>query len=263
MKNIIKEFVDAESEFLNSNGSEESVEKLYDIIYFLKDLKELTFDEEFILAKIYNMVGSSIFASKIIDKSLEKSNMNMIQMAKIKELQSEIKSRDIWNIKVYRDLRDSKIKKDPTKLIIEDFIISQTNSGSYDVKISEKIKNIVILNKNVPNEPVWGVEACFVFSAKKPDTYILLLLSEYIIWLGQLKDEILDFYNGTDFRDKLRNVSIDWFDGLRILDFDISIDENDNFNTEITLQDYLQNDYGFRLKIENFIIKQIEYNPEL
>ncbi|MEN2489686.1 hypothetical protein AAYQ05_17920 [Flavobacterium sp. B11] len=44
---------------------------------------------------------------------------------------------------------------------------------------------------------------------------------------------------------------------------DISIDENDNFNTEITLQDYLQNDFGFRLKIENFIIKQIEYDPIL
>lgn len=133
MKNITKEFIDAESEFLNSNGSEKSVEKLYDLIYFLKDLKEPTFDEEFILSKIYNMVGSNIFASKIIDKSLEKSNMNMMQMAKIKELQSEINSRDIWNIKVYRDLRDSKIKKDPTKLIIEEFIISQTNRGSYDM----------------------------------------------------------------------------------------------------------------------------------
>ncbi|SEO55306.1 hypothetical protein SAMN05444671_3757 [Flavobacterium sp. CF108] len=263
MKEIAKEFIDAKAEFLKSNGSEKSVEELYDIIYFLEDVKKPTFEEEFILAKIYNMVGSNIFASKIIDKSLEKSNMNMMQIAELKELKSEIDGRDIWNVKIYRDLRDSKIKKDPTKLIIEDFVISQTNSGSYDIKISEKIKNIVILNKNVPNEAVWGDEACFIFSDKKPDLYILLLLSEYIIWLGQVKDEILDFYNGADFRDKLRNVSTNWFDGLKVSDFYISIDENDNFDTQIILHDYLQNDYGFRLKIENFIVKQIEYDPIL
>lgn len=263
MKDVIKEFIDAESEFLNSNGSEKSVEKLYDIIYFLKDLKEPTFEEEFILAKIYNMVGSNIFASIIIDKSLKKSNKSTMQTAKIKELQSKIESRDVWNTKIYRDLRDSKIKKDPTKLLTEDFVISQTNRGSYDIEISDKIKNIVILNKNVPNEPVWGDEACFIFSDKKPDLYTLLLLSEYIIWLGQIKEELLRFYNGNDFRDRLPYVSTDWFDGLNVFDFCISIDENDNFNTEITLQDYLQNDYGFRLKIENFILKQIEYDPIL
>lgn len=263
MQNIAKEFSDAKAEFLKSNGSEKSVEQLYNIIYFLKDLKEPTFEEEFILAKIYNMVGSNIFASIIIDKSLEKSTMSTMQIAKIKELQSEIDSRDIWNIKVYRDLRDSKIKKDPTKLLTEDFVISQTNRGSYDIEISDKIKNIVILNKNVPNEPVWGDEACFVFSAKKPDLYTLLLLSEYIIWLGQIKEELLNFYNRTDFRDKLPYVSTDWFDGLMVSDFYISIDENDNYSTEITLRDYLQNDYGFTLKIENFILKQIEYDPIL
>lgn len=261
MKDITKEFIDAESEFLKSNGSEKSVEKLYDIVYFLEDLKELTFEEEYTLAKIYNILGSNISASKSIDRSLKKSNL--FQTAKLKELQSKIKSRDIWNTKIYRDLRDSKIKKDSTKLIIEDFIVSQTNRGSYDIKISEKIKRIVILNKNVPNEAVWGDEACFIFSEKKPDLYVLLLLSEYIIWLGQIKDEILDFYNGSDIIDKLQNVSTYWFDGLRVFDFYISIDENDSFNTQITLQDYFQNDYGFRLKIENFIFKQIEYDPIL
>jgi len=261
MKDVTKEFINAESEFLKSNGSEKSVEKLYDIIYFLEDVKEPTFDEEFILAKIYNMLGSNIFASKIMARSLEKSDV--IQTAKLKELESKIHSRDIWNIKIYRDLRDSKIKKASTKLTVEDFIISQTNHGSYDVKISEKIKNIVILNKNVPNEAVWGDNACFVFSEKKPDLYILLLLSEYIIWLGQIKDEILYFYNGSDIIGKLQNVSTDWFDGLRVFNFYISIDENDSFNTQITLYDYLQNDYGFRLKIENFIFKQIEYDPIL
>ncbi|WP_337967467.1 hypothetical protein [uncultured Flavobacterium sp.] len=261
MKNITQEFIDAESEFLKSNGSEKSIEKLYDIIYFLKDLKELTFEEQYILAKTYNIVGSNIFASRIIDESLKTSNLG--QTVKLKELQSKIDSEYSWNTKIYRDLRDSKIKKDATKLIIEDFIISQTNGGNYDIKISEKIKNIVLLNKNVPNEAVWGDDACFIFSEKKPDLYSSLLLIEYIIWLGEIKDELLKFYNDINFIDKLPYVTTAWFDGLKIFDFHISIDINDNLNTEITLRDYLQNDYGFRLKIQNFIFKQIEYDPIL
>lgn len=261
MKNITEEFIDAESDFLKSNGSEKSIEKLYDIIYFLKDLKEPTFEEEYILSKTYNIVGSNIYASIIIDESLKTSNLG--QTVKLKELKSKIDSEYSWNTKIYRDLRDSKIKKDATKLTIEDFIISPTNRGSYDIKISEKIKNIVLLNKNVPNEAVWGDDACFIFSEKKPDYYSLLLLIEYIIWLGEVKDELLKFYNGTDFVDKLPYVTTAWFDGLNIFDFYISIDINDNLNTEITIHDYLQNDYGFRLKIQNFIFKQIEYDPIL
>ncbi|WP_431241602.1 hypothetical protein ACQ9BO_16415 [Flavobacterium sp. P21] len=261
MKSITQEFIDAESDFFKSNGSEKSVEKLYDIVYFLENLQKLTFEEEYILAKVYNLLGSNIIASKIIDKSLKESDL--IQTLKLKELQSKIESRDVWNTKIYRDLRDSKMKKDFTKVIIENFIVSQTRHGNYYIKISEKIKNIVILNKNVPNEAVWGDEACFIFSEKRPDLYILLLLSEYLLWLGQIKDEMIDFYNGSDIIDKLQNVSTDWFDGLRISDFSISIDRNDNFLTEITLYDYLQNDYGFILKIENFIFKQIEYDPIL
>ncbi|MFD1601474.1 hypothetical protein ACFSC2_01850 [Flavobacterium artemisiae] len=261
MQNIAKEFIDAKAEFLKSNGFEKSVEKLYDIVYVLKDLKEPTFEEEYILAEICNMLGKNIYASKIIDKYFKIANL--IQMSKLKELQSKIESRDIWNTKIYRDLRDSKIKKDPTRLTVEDFIISQNTNGSYDIKISEKIKNIVILNKNMPNEPIWNDDTCFVFSEKKPDLYSLLLLIEYVIWVGQIKEELLNFYNRTDFRNKLPYVSAVWFDGLRVSDFYIDIDRNDNYSTEIILHDYLQNDYAFRLKIENFILKQIEYDPIL
>lgn len=261
MKNLTEEFINAKADFLKSNGSEKSVEKLYDIVYFIKDLKDTTFDEEYILAEIYNILGSTIYASKIIDKNLKTSNY--IQALKLKELQLKINDRDIWNIKIYRDLRDSKIKKNPTKLIVEDFIISPSSNQGYYIKISERIKNIVILNKNMRNESLMGLDACLIFSEKKPDQYSLLLLIEYVIWLGQIKEEVLDFYNKAVFRDKLPDVSTNWFDGLRISDLSINIDESDNLNTEIILYDYLQNDYGFVLKIENFIVKQIEYDPIL
>jgi hypothetical protein len=262
MKNITKEFKDAKVEFLKSNGSEKSVEKLYDIIYFLKDLKEPTFDEKFILAKIYNMVGSNIYASKIVKESLKTSGL--FQTIKLKALASKIESQDIWNIKIYSDLRDSKIKKVPTKLSIEDLVVSVDVDGSYCVGISAEVKNIVLLNKNFTNEDIWGDgEGYFIFSEKKPDVYLLESIIEYLIWLGQISDELLGFYNQANFRHKLLNVGENWFDGLSVFDFSVYIDENGDFNTEILLHDYIQNDFGFHLEIVNKDFKQIKYNPEL
>ena len=41
----------------------------------------------------------------------------------------------------------------------------------------------------------------------------------------------------------------------KVFDFSINIDNSNNFETEIILHDYLQNDFGFRLEIENRKIK--------
>jgi hypothetical protein len=179
MENITEKFIYAKSKFLESNASEDSVEKLYDLIYFLKELKDITFEEKYILIKIYNLVGSGAISSRIIEESLKTSDP--FQTIKLKNLQSEMRSENPWETKIYRDLRDSKIKKDSTKLVIEDFIISQEIYGNYSIKISDKIKNIVILNKNVPNKPVWEDEACFIFSDIKPDNNLLKIVIEYIL----------------------------------------------------------------------------------
>lgn len=261
MENITEKFIYAKSKFLESNASEDSIEKLYDLIYFLKGLKDITFEEKYILIKIYHLVGSRALSSRIIEESLKTSDP--FQTIKLKNLQSEMRSKNPWETKLYRDLRDSKIKKDSTKLVIEDFIISQEMYGNYSIKISDKIKNIVILNKNVPNEPVWQDEACFIFSDIKPDNNLLEIVIEYILWLGEAKEEMLIFYNQANFPYKLANVGKDWFDGLSISNFDICIEKNYDFNIEIILHDYFQNDFGFKLKIKNQSFMQIEYDPIL
>ncbi|WP_347053581.1 hypothetical protein [Flavobacterium olei] len=261
MENITEKFIYAKSKFLESNASEDSVEKLYDLIYFLKGLKDITFEEKYILIKIYILVGSRALSSRIIEESLKTSDP--FQTIKLKNLQSEMRSEDPWETKVYRDLRDSKIKKDSTKLVIEDLIISQEMYGNYKIKISDKIKNIVILNKNVPNEPVYEDDACFIFSDIKPDNNLLEVVIEYIVWLGGAKEDMLFFYNEANFPHKLANVGKDWFDGLSISNFDICIEKNYDFNIEIILHDYFQNDFGFKLKIKNQSFMQIEYDPIL
>ncbi|WP_343618422.1 hypothetical protein [Flavobacterium sp.] len=160
--------------------------------------------------------------------------------------------------------KNSVIKLNHVKLDIEDFIVSKDIDGSFCIRIIEEIKNVVLLNKNFANEDVWGDgDAYFIFSKKEPDNYLLKIVIEYIFWLAEIKDELIIFYNSENFSNKLPNVGDDWFNALSIFDFSISIDENYDFYTEITLLDHYQNDFGFHLEIINKDLKQIKYNPEL
>lgn len=168
MKELTTRFIYAKKEFINSNGSESSVENLYDIVYLLRDIKDRNSEQNYILAEIYNLVGKNIFASKIINNSL--INAKGKEIERLKSIQKRIDNqRNNWNVKKYRDLRDAKIIKDSTKLNIEDFIIFKERDNTYTIKISEKIKNIVILNKKMPNENEYG----YLYSEKEPNTYYL------------------------------------------------------------------------------------------
>lgn len=266
MENLLQKFNDAKSEFINSNAKEKSVENLYDIIYLINGINEKNFEEDFILAQIYDLVGKNIEANKIIEKRLICST-NVDEIVKLKNLQQKISEEDIWHIKKYRDLRDSKIVKRPTKLNLNDFIISKTEA-EYCIEISSRIPNIVILNKNKKNLDIWRRGSYHIaFAQKEPTDFLLSKLSNHIEWIGQLKDELLDFYNnsfnGEVYDGKLNNVGQQWYDGLDIFDFAVYIDNDEDFETEIILLDYLQNEYGFRLEIENRTIKSIKYDAIL
>jgi hypothetical protein len=263
MENIFLKFINAKAEFIGSKASEKSVENLYDVLYLLVDIKERNFDEEYTLAKTYDLVGENIYASKIVEKLLT-NNSNDVEIKKLKTLEQKIKNQNIWSRKLYRDLRDARIIKQPTKLNLEDFIISK-DRDEYCIEISDKFENIVILNKNVKNEGLRGNSNNYIaFANKEPTDYLLNRLMDYIEWLGQVKNELLDFYNNSFFDEgKIYNVGQKWFDGLEVFDFWISIDVNDDFEGHLILHDYLQDDYGFRLEMENKTIKSIEYDAIL
>ena len=263
MENIFQAFINAKAEFVSSNASEKSIEKIYDIIYNLTKIEKLNFDENYTLAQAYYLVGHRFYASKIIEKSLI-GNINKIQIEKLKKLQDKMYNQDVWEIKRYRDLRDAKTTKSPTILQLNDFVISK-DRNEYCIGISDKIRNIVILNKNVEIEDLgFNEDRNIAFTQEEPSVFLLLKLIDYIQWIGQVKDDLLDFYNNFSFIEgKIDHVEQKWYDGLDVFDFFISVDDDGNFETYIILMDYLQNDYGFRLEIENKFFKSIEYDANL
>ena len=264
VKDLTTKFEKAQSEFIKSNASEESIEGIYDIIYSLKMVEKKEFQENYILACAYELVGENINASKIIEKLLH-NNFNDFEIKKIKLLQEHIKNKYLWDDdKIYRDLRDARLIKTPTKLNLNDFIISK-NTVEYCIGLSEKKESIVILNKNVILEEMLFIENKeIVFSQIEPTNLLLEKIIQHLEWLAMLKEDLLIFYNKL-FNDegKIFNVGKSWYDGLNVGNLSIFIDKNSNFETEIILYDYIQNDFGFRLNIKNKEIRKIEYDPIL
>lgn len=264
MDTISSKFEKEQSEFIKSNASEKSIENLYDIIYSLKEITEKKFEENYILACAYELIGKNINALKIIDNVLH-CNTNEFEIRKLSLLKEHIKSKDRWNNKIYRDLRDARIIKLPTIIHLNNFVVSK-DRNEYCIGISEEIKNIVLLNKNVKIDDLWldDEKRNIAFSQNEPTKPLLIKLINYIEWLGQVKDELLNFYNSSiSFEGKIYDVGQEWYDGLRIFDFHIAIDKNENFEAFFIIYDYLQNNYGFHLEIKNRNINSIEYDGNL
>ena len=267
VKNLSDLYLDAKNEFFNSKHSEKSIENLYDILYYLADIKERSFDQNYILADIYYLIGEHILASKTIEKALLNSEYDEAQRKMLMSIEQRIED-DLnkWDLTIqrYRDLRDSKKLKSPTILKRQDFIIKEDVDGTYCLKISHYINSIVILNKRLLNiDDLCKLHEYHVFSEIKPETYLLDQLITHIQWLGALKDELIDFYNNESFHSKLSLVGQEWFDGLNVYDFTIYINNQNDFKTHLIVQDYIQNDYGFHLEILNEKIIDIEYDANL
>lgn len=254
MDQLTTKFVNAQKEFIKSNASEKSVEDLYDLIYLLQERKERNFEENYILAQIYYLIGENTTASIIIKEALV--NCKNREITRLNAIDNKIKKeRNVWTFKkTYRDLRDAKLIKSPTVLTIEDFCISKERDDLYVIEISEKHKNIVVLNKNKKNTDT-------IFCKKEPNENLLLFLVEYVKWIGQIKDELISFYNNFSYKFKNENVGQKWFDGLDVIEFNIYIDENENTETDIGLIDYsnYNRQEGFILEIQNMALVDLNF----
>lgn len=145
----------------------------------------------------------------------------------------------------------------PTKLLKSDFSIIKGNDF-YDLSLSDSIEYVVVLNKilNIKKDIAISFYA-------KPTEYSVQKLINHIEWLGTVKDELINFYNNNSIDYKLNNVNQKWYDNLEVYSLAIDYDKENKLNTDIIIYDGLYDGYGFRLEIEDKIIKSIFYDPQL
>ncbi|MCD1116965.1 hypothetical protein [Chryseobacterium turcicum] len=99
------------------------------------------------------------------------------KIERLKSIQTRINNqRNNWNVKIYRDLRDSKIVKKASILSKDSFIIEKYEENSYLIKTSKKIKSIVVLNKNMP---ITG--DCCIFANHEPNDFIIEIKEDLTI----------------------------------------------------------------------------------
>lgn len=256
MENITQIFNTTKAKFKNSKASEQSVEQLYDLIYLLQKQKR-NFEEDYILAQIYTLVGKRSAAIEVIKSREVLVNKN--EAAQFKKLLSDIEQ-NIYNVKLYKDLREARLIKPATQLYWDDILIpGQGDEDYFKITISDALKHIVVANKNlenndhnltifVSNELQKSIESDWVYK-----------LISHIEWLGKIENELIDFYNGSDFDNKLEKVGKLWFDGLDIMDVSIYIENDETIVTDIIFSDYFLNDIGISFSLKDQAIVDVEY----
>ncbi|MDM1554941.1 hypothetical protein PYS58_03620 [Chryseobacterium indologenes] len=257
MENITRIFNDAHAEFKKSKASEQSVENLYNLIYLLQE-RNRDFEENFVLARLYKTIGNQIEAIKIIESVL--INANKKESTLLKTLLSEIDQQNVSGVKHYRDLREAKLIKSSTQLFEDNILISEQDEGDcFRITISDTIKHIVIANKNLENKE----QNISIFVSndlqKNIEAYWVYKFINQIEWLGNIKNELIDFYNGSDFENKSDRVGKVWFDGLDIMDLYIRIESDETIVSEITFSDYLLDDIGISFSFKDQTIENVEY----
>ncbi len=256
MENITQIFNTAKAEFKKSNASEQSVEQLYDLIYLLQK-QNRNFEEDYILAQLYTLVGNRSAAIEVIKSGEIPANKN--EAAQLEKLLSDLE-KNIYNVKLYKDLREAKLVKPATQLYLDDILIpGQGEDDYFKITISDTVKYIVVANKNLENND--HNLAIFVSNTLQKSIesdWVYKLISQ-IEWLGKIENDLIDFYNRSDFDNKMENVGKRWFDGLDIMDVSIYIENDETIVTDITFSDYFLSDIGISFSLKDQAIVYVEY----
>lgn len=238
------------TKFKKSDASDESVEAIFDFIYLLEE-KKRDHHETILLVEVYSLLGLHQKAYDLFLQLKTHSFSSKETKKHQKKLQELVKNTKLDTRFYYRDLRQARIPKEATILTKNDFSVT-LEEESHLVKIHETINSIVVLNKYVPNADIF-------ISA---DELNFNLIQSYIVWLGNCKQELIDFYNQHTFDHKIERVDEKWFHGLDVWDVEIEIKEGSIYGN-ITITDYFNGNLGFHLETKDYSIYAIEYDPIL
>lgn len=256
MSGLLPYFIELSLEFKRTKVSVHTVHKLFDLIYNLHR-KERSFEENYILAECYHLLGYRNKAEKILESVIstagKKENEKALKLIlKLRKGNAAITIRE----KQYRDLREASEPKKQIPLSFDDFTVIRED-GIYRIAFSTRITRLVIFNKNVQTGDI------DIFSKIQPDEFIILQLIYHFEWLSELEKELTAFYKTADTDYKPEKTDPDWFNGLDIWNVLVEIDSQEIIHTELLVQDYYNHDFGFHLSLQDQTITDLQYDPVL
>ena len=220
-KNYQKEYIDISTEFRKSTGSKESSAKLFDLLYELEKVNRSQ-KEEKILSDIYALLGFHQSAYEVYKPTVDLTNRK--ETKKLYTLEQKAKShgnnfaiKDIWKLRK---------KKEQVKVLFEDFKIDENEENKNRFLL--KNKDIVIFNKIVEKEKF----EIYIYGNHKFEDYTAKII-EYISWLGNCQNELIDFYNSELSGDTGETANKDWYDTLDIFRTRVIVGQNGKLFSEI------------------------------
>lgn len=244
-RDYIKEYVELSNEFRKSSASEESVGKVYDLLYDLEK-ENRTKQNDLVLSNVYSLLGFHESAFEIFKIVADLTSRK--DLTKMYVMEGKAKShKDNFIIK---DIRKYREKKEQPKLDLSDFVQSKNNKKQFGI-IN---KNIVVFNTITKNDTL---------SIQLPSDNIeeyLKQITDHIIWLGNCKTELIDFYNKENKENNEDKANEDWYDTLEIYSAQIIIEETGTIFTAISGGDDFYQDHLLDIEIANNTIISMYYN---
>lgn len=240
-ENYLNKYIHFSNEFRKSNGSNESVAKIYDLLYELEKLNR-TKEENLVISNIYTLLGFHRSAYEIFKTAVDLSNKK--EVSKLYVLEQKAKSHE--NNFIIKDIREAMEKKKQTKLTLSDF--SENDPDKFEIPEKE----IIIFNKIIKGK------ARIYLPDSDIEKYISTI-SEYLSWLADCKNDLIEFYNqNNEFTEQEAND--DWYYALDIYRVVITINSSGDIDTFIAAGDTFSQDHILYFEMKNKKIVSMNYD---
>nr|WP_294787011.1 hypothetical protein [uncultured Flavobacterium sp.] len=243
-KNYMKEYIEFSNEFRKSNGSKESLEKMYDLLYELESL-ERTKDDNLVLSNVYILLGFHKSAYEVFKEVADEKNSK--DASKLYVLEQKAKSHA--NNFIIKDLRKYREKQHLSKLTLNDFLVIKEENR---IQLKVEANKAVIFNKiKIGEISIYIPDNDFTSYSEK--------IIDHIYWLGDCKEELIQFYNANnDFTNQIADD--DWYDDLEIYKMQLTINSSGNMETLISVGDHFSQDHILDIELKNKTIVSMNYD---
>ena len=247
-KNYQKEYINISNEFRKSKNSKESLEKLFDLLYELEKINRSQ-NEEKTLSNIYTLLNFHKSAYEVYKPIADLTNRK--ETKKLYTLEQKAKSHA--NNFATKDIRKLRKKKEQVKFLLEDFRIDKNEENKNRFLLKDK--DIVIFNKSVKKEKF----EIYIYGNHKFEDYIEKII-EYISWLGNCQNELIEFYNMELSEHIKETANKDWYDTLDIFRASIIVGQNGKLFSEISGGDEFMSDHILDIETEERKITEMSYD---
>lgn len=241
MENIMKRYATLSTEFRNSRQSKDSIEKLYE---FLDEISNATDKNSLLVqSQVYCLLGHhkkayDIFVT-IADKTNRKDASRLFEMEQMAQ-----SHKDIFALK-----RKPAATPSVPDCNISDFIEEESPIPNE--------KTFVLPGKKLIFGKVFDKNPLFVqLEGNVSLENIFPELSDYIKWLGNCKNELIEHYN-QNFDDKADD---DWYNGLEIFSAKITFTEQQKLVADITCGDEIAQDHLLDVECEGKSVYSMHYD---